>query len=163
MNAFLFCLLADVFRTGHHQHTYVAGNFATLQNVGCGTQVTDSPIGAATYKHHVNLPLTHGLAAVETHVFQGSFLAGIIRFGNRLANSDRHTRVGAISNRYTHCRTIEADFTIKYGIFIGCQLQPLLCGCLECIALRGFFPSAQIINGGLIRCNHAGAGTGFNG
>ena len=85
-----------------------------------------------------------------------------VRHRHILAQRDTLARVGAPGDERRQGGSVDYDLGVEHGVVVGPQAPPVLDGRIPFCAGRRMGTPLQVVKGGLVRGDHAGARAGFD-
>ena len=156
-------------RPWHDQHPHALGHVAPLDDARGGAQVLDPPVGARAEEDGVDVHVTQGSAGLQAHVLQGPPGVGlVVLVGHQLgvghggAERCALTRVGAPGDERRERGRVDDDLLVELGVVVAAQVAPRLDGAVPLDPGRGMVAAAQVVVGGVVGGDHAGAGAGLD-
>ena len=166
-------LLLDQAGTGDdHSALDVGGHLLALDDLGGGAQIFDTGVGAGPDENLVHLDILHGRAGRQTHVLEGT-LAGKLAVlvlevvGARNHAGDRDDILGRSTpgDGGDDVFTLEQDRGVVVSTFVGRQAGPVVDSLLPlcAVGLGRQGAALEVVEGDLIRCDHASTRTRLDG
>src|SRR6185312_2510553 len=169
VEAFFFSLALDRLRTGNDHGADRCRDVITVDNLGGGAEVFDTAIGAGTKEHRVDLDVFYLRVRLQTHVFESAFetlaiglVGGALERRHLAVDGRNHTRRRAPGDAGCKRCSVDGEFAIERGAFIGDECSPVLHSEVPRFALRRKAAAFEVVERRFIRSDHAGTGTGFD-
>ena len=170
VQSFTFRLLGDGNRAGHDQHLHVVSDTTAAQDVGDDAQVFDAAVGAGADENGVDSDVAQLCAGLQSHVIQralGGHALGRVTESPRIGDFPRQrcalTGVGPPRHPGRKLRRIDGDDLVECGVVVGYERAPVRDRGVPVAALWSVGAALEEFEGRVVRRNHAGAGTGFDG
>ncbi|MNM67158.1 hypothetical protein D3C81_786780 [compost metagenome] len=163
VNAFGLGIALDDLRTRHHQHAYTRRDATTAQHLRHLAHVTQAAIGAGADEHHVHRRAGQCMAGLELHVVQALLRGGVVGGRDRHVNRNRGARMRAPGQGGADVSRIDMHINVEACTIVADQRLPVGDGLVEVRTLRPAWCPGNPVKRRLVRCDHPGACTGFDG
>jgi hypothetical protein len=156
----------------NHGTLDVVSNLSSLDDIGGGSQILNSSVGARSNEHLVDRNVLHGRSSGQAHILKHSTAGSLLalgaeglRIGNTSSNRNDILGTSSPSKSRNDILAVDEDIDIVLGSGVRLERLPVsnsLIPSLRAI-LGGQGAALEVFKGDVIGSNHASTGTTLNG
>jgi len=163
----LFSLLLHQAGTGHdHDTLEVRSGLLSLDNVRRNSQILDASVGTRSDEDLVENDIGHLGTCLETHVLEGTFarlllvlVIEVVRSGNNTSDANNILRRSTPGDCRLDVLSIDENVNVEFRVFVSAKAGPVFDSLLPLgrVDFGGKRPALEVLERGLVRCNHTSA------